>query len=138
MFSRAINIEEAGNCSSSLQLQPTQVYTVDLSEADEEPSDHVDRAQKENRCSEGVSAQYTPIYDPQGPNMVKTVVTELSAQPYEMAVFASPLIPDESSVGDVADIDNSSSLISSAPGSPIRSEERRVGKECRSRWSPYH
>mgnify|MGYP001012973968 FL=1 len=23
-------------------------------------------------------------------------------------------------------------------GKPIRSEERRVGKECRSRWSPYH
>src|SRR2546430_4806213 len=23
-------------------------------------------------------------------------------------------------------------------GSPYRSEERRVGKECRSRWSPYH
>src|SRR5260370_26918287 len=23
-------------------------------------------------------------------------------------------------------------------GSDIRSEERRVGKECRSRWSPYH
>src|SRR2546422_5581702 len=22
--------------------------------------------------------------------------------------------------------------------SPTRSEERRVGKECRSRWSPYH
>ena len=21
---------------------------------------------------------------------------------------------------------------------PPRSEERRVGKECRSRWSPYH
>src|SRR5260370_15003029 len=27
--------------------------------------------------------------------------------------------------------------VSSRPGS-IRSEERRVGKECRSRWSPYH
>src|SRR5260370_3538708 len=25
-----------------------------------------------------------------------------------------------------------------AHGSPHRSEERRVGKECRSRWSPYH
>ena len=24
------------------------------------------------------------------------------------------------------------------PGSSSRSEERRVGKECRSRWSPYH
>ena len=23
-------------------------------------------------------------------------------------------------------------------GKCIRSEERRVGKECRSRWSPYH
>ena len=23
-------------------------------------------------------------------------------------------------------------------GEKIRSEERRVGKECRSRWSPYH
>src|SRR2546422_8145926 len=25
-----------------------------------------------------------------------------------------------------------------APGARRRSEERRVGKECRSRWSPYH
>src|SRR3712207_7515928 len=25
-----------------------------------------------------------------------------------------------------------------APGAEPRSEERRVGKECRSRWSPYH
>ena len=25
-----------------------------------------------------------------------------------------------------------------AEGTPERSEERRVGKECRSRWSPYH
>ena len=24
------------------------------------------------------------------------------------------------------------------PGDLLRSEERRVGKECRSRWSPYH
>ena len=23
-------------------------------------------------------------------------------------------------------------------GGGVRSEERRVGKECRSRWSPYH
>ena len=23
-------------------------------------------------------------------------------------------------------------------GAQLRSEERRVGKECRSRWSPYH
>src|SRR5256886_13227753 len=29
-------------------------------------------------------------------------------------------------------------VISAAPQEVIRSEERRVGKECRSRWSPYH
>ena len=29
-------------------------------------------------------------------------------------------------------------LESTDPEGPIRSEERRVGKECRSRWSPYH
>ena len=30
-------------------------------------------------------------------------------------------------------------LVTVAPGfHPGRSEERRVGKECRSRWSPYH
>src|SRR6478736_7718576 len=29
-------------------------------------------------------------------------------------------------------------LVEAGAGSGKRSEERRVGKECRSRWSPYH
>ena len=44
---------------------------------------------------------------------------------------------------------NTGTLVSGYRGSPVgmldinlvrnkRSEERRVGKECRSRWSPYH
>ena len=28
--------------------------------------------------------------------------------------------------------------LSESNGTLLRSEERRVGKECRSRWSPYH
>src|SRR5262249_40116439 len=32
----------------------------------------------------------------------------------------------------------SSGLYSSSDQGKLRSEERRVGKECRSRWSPYH
>ena len=28
--------------------------------------------------------------------------------------------------------------IAALPRYDLRSEERRVGKECRSRWSPYH
>ena len=31
-----------------------------------------------------------------------------------------------------------SSAVPSPLAEPLRSEERRVGKECRSRWSPYH
>ena len=31
-----------------------------------------------------------------------------------------------------------STLKKSGINAEIRSEERRVGKECRSRWSPYH
>src|SRR2546422_7837140 len=30
------------------------------------------------------------------------------------------------------------SCLAATGASPSRSEERRVGKECRSRWSPYH
>ena len=30
------------------------------------------------------------------------------------------------------------SLVLAAEEKDSRSEERRVGKECRSRWSPYH
>src|SRR3712207_4369621 len=29
-------------------------------------------------------------------------------------------------------------IVSNVAYDPLRSEERRVGKECRSRWSPYH
>jgi len=32
---------------------------------------------------------------------------------------------------------NLTAMIARAAGD-LRSEERRVGKECRSRWSPYH
>src|SRR5260370_27769319 len=31
-----------------------------------------------------------------------------------------------------------SPLLTQAIAAALRSEERRVGKECRSRWSPYH
>ena len=33
---------------------------------------------------------------------------------------------------------NYSNIITNVTPRFIRSEERRVGKECRSRWSPYH
>ena len=35
-------------------------------------------------------------------------------------------------------VDGSPFKLKSAAEQAMRSEERRVGKECRSRWSPYH
>src|SRR5258707_10849106 len=44
--------------------------------------------------------------------------------------------------GQLTTVRNSDSNGPAAPSqanlSTLRSEERRVGKECRSRWSPYH
>src|SRR5947209_19325786 len=40
------------------------------------------------------------------------------------------LLPAEAAVANPVDM--------LASGGPASSEERRVGKECRSRWSPYH
>src|SRR3712207_9529873 len=39
---------------------------------------------------------------------------------------------------DQDDMDNLLTLLAVSGCTYIRSEERRVGKECRSRWSPYH
>ena len=35
-------------------------------------------------------------------------------------------------------INNEDKKVALAVEKELRSEERRVGKECRSRWSPYH
>ena len=45
--------------------------------------------------------------------------------------LASALVGEKDPFPDIIGQDN-------AKQSVKRSEERRVGKECRSRWSPYH
>ena len=49
--------------------------------------------------------------------------------PTPLSVLAVPLLP----ALDALDVDEELHLLAL-----VRSEERRVGKECRSRWSPYH
>ena len=44
---------------------------------------------------------------------------DVARLPYALKVLLENLLRNEDGVG-------------------LRSEERRVGKECRSRWSPYH
>src|SRR5260221_14734267 len=52
---------------------------------------------------------------------------------------SQPDLPDAPS--DRTDSAPDAEIADAAPGAEgpgVRSEERRVGKECRSRWSPYH
>src|SRR2546430_16834293 len=63
---------------------------------------------------------------------------KVDAQRVIVCVFQAKL-PDRNRTQewciDLVDVNNKA-LLSRSP--PNRSEERRVGKECRSRWSPYH
>ena len=42
----------------------------------------------------------------------------------------------DSELGSLVDVDSID--VTTLCDEMVRSEERRVGKECRSRWSPYH
>src|SRR5260370_4467938 len=57
-----------------------------------------------------------------------------------VAVHASVLLPDKECTA-ISYVDSQLAVFETKRGRPRitwRSEERRVGKECRSRWSPYH
>src|ERR1039457_3778599 len=60
----------------------------------------------------------------------KLTGVQTCALPISIKVFPVPALPMS-----VTSFTRSSSNASNAK---CRSEERRVGKECRSRWSPYH
>src|ERR1043166_8985567 len=64
----------------------------------------------------------------------------VSARDLVAAVTASGKIEAETKVDISADITGRITEIAVKEGDVVkkRSEERRVGKECRSRWSPYH
>ena len=52
---------------------------------------------------------------------------------------AAKQVTRETIIGDILDMDQSTAPYFMEIGMHcLRSEERRVGKECRSRWSPYH
>src|SRR5256885_7353663 len=70
------------------------------------------------------------------------LVTDLTGQP-----LATPVVRHFTTAGGVDLITPQVTIVSPANGAvnvptntlvQLRSEERRVGKECRSRWSPYH
>src|SRR2546430_7030329 len=49
-----------------------------------------------------------------------------------------PLLVRDRAIGAITFVSAESELLFDEDDLALRSEERRVGKECRSRWSPYH
>src|SRR3712207_6961736 len=80
----------------------------------------------------GVQTCALPIYWFAYP--LKVVQSGVIARAFAMSRPAGSLIPSPFMYHSL--VTRTYSL--SAFGRPARSEERRVGKECRSRWSPYH
>src|SRR2546430_8045913 len=73
-----------------------------------------------------------------GPNQVLLRTRYLSLDPYmrgrmnEGRSYAEPVALGAPMTGQTV------SMVEDSHNPAFRSEERRVGKECRSRWSPYH
>src|SRR2546430_3352317 len=77
----------------------------------------------------GVQTCALPISAPQ----LFSVMTEVYCRPKRLYLPVASRMPNVAA-------DRPASHVSELPEHVIdeRSEERRVGKECRSRWSPYH
>ena len=72
---------------------------------------------------------------------VHVVMTEAATRFVSPMTFEAlshhAVFTDQFALGEQSDIRHIS-LADAADLLLVRSEERRVGKECRSRWSPYH
>src|SRR2546430_6416023 len=63
---------------------------------------------------------------------------EATVDPWRSCGETSATLTIRSGRGLGGDSSSSPAAASRSHGWRVRSEERRVGKECRSRWSPYH
>src|SRR5256885_16792331 len=68
----------------------------------------------------------------------RTGVRECKATPGNRGVYVLRRIRQDRAEFTFVSLWDSLEAIRRFAGEDYRSEERRVGKECRSRWSPYH
>ena len=100
--------------------------------------------------SENLATTYNPLFIYGGPGLGKThLLNAIGNQILENIPDARvKYIPAETFINNflehlrLGDMDNFKKIYRSLDllliDDQLRSEERRVGKECRSRWSPYH
>ena len=83
--------------------------------------------------SAAIPSQTAPIRTEVSPQPVRTAEESAVRQPEPEAVSMPEAVPLEQDSGSEEVLPQKKKW-----WIPLRSEERRVGKECRSRWSPYH
>src|SRR5258707_2796604 len=81
----------------------------------------------------GVQTCALPIYTPLQAWLAAVAVHDVKA-----CDLVALLLVVEAGVGDLFAVRRNDGVVVGAFAFGERSEERRVGKECRSRWSPYH
>ena len=70
---------------------------------------------------------------------MKKRMIAIAAATMATMMMATPVLAEDYKIGICNYVDDASlNQIVDNLESRLRSEERRVGKECRSRWSPYH
>src|ERR1044071_1791863 len=82
---------------------------------------------------------YSPKSPPANSNTNANTATQQPAQPQPTAAAPVATPQPAQPIASTPDTTPARSItIKTALYEVTRSEERRVGKECRSRWSPYH
>src|SRR3712207_9233364 len=86
-----------------------------------------------------------PIETPEGPNigLINSLATYAKVNEYGFIETAYRIVKDGRATDEIRyfTADEEDGFLVAEASEPLdenRSEERRVGKECRSRWSPYH
>src|SRR3989449_10549484 len=98
----------------------------------------VDQAVDEPRIERGIDGEVSPAVPVGDARKNRGLAVRLRGKVQQQAegVTQQPVLPIEVGLGEHG------SSVRAEREEPtverVRSEERRVGKECRSRWSPYH
>src|SRR3712207_5326352 len=89
------------------------------------------------RCAVG-QCKYAFITDERGGIINDPVLLRLGENHFWLSLADGDVLLWAKGIASVLDLDVHIREADVAPVQIQRSEERRVGKECRSRWSPYH
>ena len=95
------------------------------------------RQRRAEACEENVACSRSPYSDERGEQQgLQGLPFAVKIKPRHPPTFCGRV--EEDVVTWTMQVQNYLSLTLSSDDQQVRSEERRVGKECRSRWSPYH